>query len=72
MADYRFIPKRLLAMRLNKKWLQKDLAEAAGLTQQQVSKWERGVREPKVNTLARAASALGVGMGEFFGEEETT
>jgi transcriptional regulator with XRE-family HTH domain len=45
---------------------QSRLAEAASLTSDEVSRIERGVREPRFDTLERLASALRVGVGEFF------
>jgi len=38
---------------------QKDLAEAVGVTQPQISKWEKAVQEPQVDQLDRLSKVLG-------------
>lgn len=45
---------------------QSRLAEAAGMTSDEVSRIERGVREPRFGTLERLADALGVAVAELF------
>ena len=45
---------------------QSSLAEAAELTSDEVSRIERGVREPRFGTLERLAAALNVAAGELF------
>jgi transcriptional regulator with XRE-family HTH domain len=44
---------------------QTQLAERAGVTQEAVSNYERGVREPRLLTALLLARALGVGVGEL-------
>lgn len=46
-----------------------ELATAAGLTRQAVSKLERGHREPALETARRLAAALGVTIDELAGKE---
>lgn len=43
-----------------KPWAQQDLADALNTDQAQVSKWERGIQEPKLATKYAIAQALGV------------
>lgn len=38
---------------------QQQLADALGIAQQSVARWETGEREPRVSTLKRIAAALG-------------
>lgn len=45
---------------------QEELAFAAGLHRDTVSKVERKKREPKVETIAKLASGLGVTLGPLF------
>ncbi len=45
---------------------QSSLAEAAELTSDEVSRIERGVREPRFGTIERLAAALNVATGELF------
>lgn len=44
---------------------QAGLAEIAGVTQQAVSNWENGDRQPRVEHLPRIADALGVSIDEL-------
>lgn len=38
---------------------QQQLADALGIAQQHVSRWERGERTPRIATLKRIAAVLG-------------
>lgn len=38
---------------------QQQLADALGVAQQSVTRWETGEREPRVSTLRRIAAVLG-------------
>ena len=49
----------VLAARAAAGWSQKELSAATGIDQSDISKIERGVANPSVNTLRRIASALG-------------
>lgn len=49
-----------------KPWSQQDLADALGTDQAQVSKWERGIQEPKLATKYAIAEALGVSADVLF------
>lgn len=50
---------------------QTRLALILDVSQQQVSRWERGVWEPKDASLARIADALGVEWTVFYLPDET-
>ena len=51
---------------------QQQLADAIGTTTQNISQYERGVRNPKIETLRKIADALGVPVAEFLDEELTS
>lgn len=38
---------------------QQQLADALGIAQQSVTRWETGEREPRISTLRRIAAVLG-------------
>lgn len=44
---------------------QAQLAEKVGTTSQNISQYERGIRNPKYNTLEKIAHALGVNVDSF-------
>lgn len=46
--------------RLEKGWTQQQLAEAVGVAQQHIQRWEAGVYKPKTATLKAIGDALGV------------
>ncbi len=48
------------ALREGRGWTQEQLAEAAGLSRDAISRIERGDREPKLVTLEAIAAAVGV------------
>ncbi|MCF2596528.1 helix-turn-helix domain-containing protein [Pseudoflavonifractor phocaeensis] len=59
------------ALRTERHMTQKDLAETLGVTDQAVSKWERGLGCPDVSLLPMLAQALGIPMeGLLAGELE--
>ncbi len=49
----------LYLFRHGRRWTQGDLARRAGLTQETVSRLERGLERPRASTRARLAEALG-------------
>jgi DNA-binding XRE family transcriptional regulator len=64
-VDYRKKPRktnssRIAAARIEKGWTQAQLAEAIGVDQQHIARWENGVRNPKIEALLKIAEALGV------------
>lgn len=65
MTDYRQAPRRtndspIAAARIDKGMTQKQLADALGVGQSIIARWETGGRVPKMQTLQRIAEALGV------------
>jgi transcriptional regulator with XRE-family HTH domain len=56
---------RLRELRDEKGLSQKQLADAAGVSQNGVSEWERGEREPSSLTVLKLAAALGVESSAF-------
>lgn len=57
----------LRALRVEKGLSLEALGEAAGMHFTQVSRYERGVREPRVTAIVRLATGLGVEPGRLFG-----
>jgi transcriptional regulator with XRE-family HTH domain len=60
-------------IRVRRKWLslsQIDLAQALGLTFQQVQKYEKGANRVSASTLVRAARVLDTTVGALVGEEK--
>ena len=49
--------------------MQKELAEAVGISEQMVSYIIRGLREPSITVLSRIAKALGCTTAELLVEE---
>lgn len=49
-------------------WTQRDLAEAAGVTQATIFRLERGSTNPNINTLRKVAAALEVPLSEILME----
>lgn len=56
----------LAALRLARKLRQRDLARRIGIQQSEVSRIERGEREPAVRLAKRIAKALGVAVEDLF------
>ncbi|MBX9803507.1 MAG: helix-turn-helix domain-containing protein [Caulobacteraceae bacterium] len=64
-----FVGERLRAARLASGLSQTELGKAMGLSFQQVQKYERGTNRISASMLARAASAVGVPVADFFPPE---
>lgn len=62
------IGERIRKLRLLRGWSQAALAEAADLTVEGVSRIERGVRAPRVNTLRSIGAALNTPVSVLLGE----
>jgi SOS-response transcriptional repressor LexA len=56
--------------RMEKGMSQKDLAQAIGVAQTNVSQWERGGTRPKARNLKRLSEVLEQSVGYFLGEED--
>jgi transcriptional regulator with XRE-family HTH domain len=54
-----FIGDNIKQAREARKWRQRDLAEAMGVADLTVSRWERGVSPPSIRRLHSIAEALG-------------
>lgn len=61
---------RIRLTRKMRGWSQQALAEAVGVSFQQVQKYERGTNRVSASMLARIAAALGVSVAELFGPAE--
>ena len=59
---------RIRLLRKLKGLSQQALAEAAGVTFQQIQKYERGANRVSASMLTRIAATLGVPVSEMFGE----
>ena len=53
------LPSPIRAARIAAGMTQQQLADALGIAQQSVTRWETGEREPRVSTLKRIAAVLG-------------
>lgn len=60
------VGQRLKALRQDARLTQADLANALGVTFQQVQKYERGVNRLAASTLAKAAVALDCQITDFY------
>lgn len=60
------IKNNIAQTRLEKGWRQLDLARKLGIYQCEVSRFERGEREPGVSMAKRIAAALGKKVEEIF------
>jgi transcriptional regulator with XRE-family HTH domain len=66
----REIAKRLRVLRLQRNWSQAELANALGITSQQVQKYERGTNRITAGRLARIAEIFEVSVMYFYGDNE--
>ncbi|MBR5679200.1 MAG: helix-turn-helix transcriptional regulator [Clostridia bacterium] len=65
------IGKRIEKLRVEQRLSQRELAVRAGLTQQEVSYFERGLRSPRVDNLLSLSRTLGVSTDYLLTGEET-
>jgi transcriptional regulator with XRE-family HTH domain len=65
--DLTHFGERLKSLREARGWSQQQLADAAGVSQVGLSKWERGLREPLWSAVIRLAAALDVNLEVFDG-----
>ena len=61
---------KIAEARKAKGWNQQDLAEKIGTTQQVISRYESGDRDPKASVIAAMSSALGVTVSYLLGMDE--
>lgn len=59
------VGERIKKTRKDKGWSQKDLAAKLGISHALVSQYERGERNPKIDTLHKIADALGVPLNDL-------
>lgn len=64
------IGENIKQFRKNKKITQKELAEKIGVTDSAITKYEKGDREPNIETLNKIATALGVTINDLVKNEE--
>lgn len=71
MSEFSYMLRKL---RTEKGFLQKDIANAIGVSVQAYSLYERGLREPTVQTIKKIADTLDVSTDKLLGinEEPTT
>ena len=62
--------KRVTELRKRRTLTQKALAEELGVTKNTVSAWERDVRKPDYETLAKLCSYFNVNMSYLLGEDK--
>ncbi|MGB5987661.1 MAG: helix-turn-helix transcriptional regulator [Desulfobacterales bacterium] len=55
-------PERLRRLRRDRDWSQGQLAHKVGIDVQRISKYERGISNPPLETLARIARVFGVSL----------
>lgn len=63
--DERHMGKLILSLRKEKSLTQKELADRLQISDNAVSKWERGLSCPDISLLPRLAEILGVGVEEL-------
>ena len=69
-ANAAIIGANIKAARTQKNWTQQTLAEKSGMTNTQISAYERGKKAPTLDSLATLSSALEVSMDYlYFGDE---
>ncbi len=66
------IGEAVLAARAGRGFSQKELSEASGIDQSDLSKIERGIANPSINTLKRIADALHLQLTVLFTEKTQT
>lgn len=62
---------RIAEARKKKGWNQQQLAEAVGTTQQVISRYESGEREPKTSTLVKICEVTGVSFAYILGMDSS-
>lgn len=59
------VGKLIHSLRLEKKWTQRQLGEKLGVTEQAISKWERGLGSPDVALLTDISETFGVNVDKI-------
>lgn len=63
---------RIVELRKKKGWSQEELAEAAGVTRQSVSKWESAQSVPDLDKILKLAEIFGVTTDYLLKDEKTS
>lgn len=61
---------KIKTIRISKNLTQKQLGELCGMADSAIRRYELGGAKPKIETLKRIATALGVGLEEFMTDSE--
>lgn len=64
------VGEKIKSARLKKNLTQKQLGELCGMADSAIRRYELGGANPKIETLHRIASALGIGLEEFMTDSE--
>lgn len=64
------MPERIRLLRIAQNLSQADLAERVGVAQSAISQFEAGTKTPRLGTLKRLASSLGISTSVLLGEEK--
>ncbi len=70
--DAEYTGKRILSLRKEKGWTQKDLAMQIHVTDKAVSKWERGLNYPDLSLLETLADVLETSVSDLLGIETSS
>lgn len=62
------LAKTVRRLRQSKNFSQGEVAEALGVTQVAVSRWERGLMSPRLDRIAPLASVLGISVSDMLEE----
>ena len=66
---YRFIGKKIKALRLSRGLTQEELSEQLYVTPQAISKWERGLGYPDISQIVPIAKIFGVSTDDLLGAD---
>lgn len=69
MEDNEYASKKLKKLRIRKNLTQQELAEELGITQKQISRYEKGERNFKQDFLVKLSEYFNVPISEFFSED---
>ena len=65
--DYKVIfSENLKAIRIERRYTQKDLAEKLGISPSTYANWEQGRREPSINEIYNLLLVLGIDANDLF------
>lgn len=70
--DAEYTGKRILSLRKEKGWTQKDLAQQLHVTDKAISKWERGINFPDLSLFETLADVLETSVSDLLGIENSS